>query len=140
MPPAGAGFELGDRGLNKVLERRVFPAGGIVFEQGQAAREMFVVLRGEVEIVSKSSAGERILLTTVRTGQIFGELAFLAKSPRTATAVTSKGCELMVLSHYVLEQKLDAADPLLRFVIAYLGDRVVKLSARIAGTGGGEKI
>ncbi len=136
MPTAGAGFGLGDRSLGKVLERRVFPAGGIVFEQGQAAREMFVVLRGEVEIVSKTAAGERILLTTVRSGQIFGELAFLAKSPRTASAITPKGCELMVLSHHVLEQKLDTADPLLRFVIAYLGERVVKLSARLSGAGG----
>lgn len=138
MPTAGSGFDLGDRSLNKVLERRVFPAGAIVFEQGQAAREMFVVLRGEVEIVSKTAAGGRILLTTVRSGQIFGELAFLAKSPRTASAVTPKGCELMALSHHVLEQKLESADPLLRFVIAYLGDRVVKLSDRVAGSGGGE--
>lgn len=138
MPSGAAGFDFGDRSLKKVLERRVFPAGGVVFEQGQAAREMFVVLRGEVEIVTKSSAGDRIPLTTVRTGQIFGELAFLARSPRTASAVTPKGCELMVLSHYVLEQKLGAADPLLRFVIAYLGERVIKLSARVSGAGDGE--
>ena len=89
-----------------------------------------------MEITSKAASCDRILLTTVRTGQIFGEVAFLAESRRTASAVTRKGCELMVLSHHVLEQKLGVADPLLRFVIAYLGERVIKLSARISASGG----
>jgi CRP-like cAMP-binding protein len=131
-------FDLGDRAFAKVLERRVFPAGAVIFEEGQSARAMFVVLRGEVEISSKGADGKPVVFTTVHTGQTFGELAFLAQSPRTASAVTPKGCELTVLSHEILRKKLEGADPILRFLITYLASRVVDLSRRVTeGSGKG---
>ena len=71
-------FTLGDRGLNKVLERRVFAKGALIFEEGHNAREAFVILRGEVEIISRSKAGEFVILTTLNKGQLFGELALMA--------------------------------------------------------------
>lgn len=124
-------FDLGDRAFNKVVERRVLAPGEMIFEEGQAARAMFVVLRGEVDIVAKDAQGQPVLLTSVRTGQTFGELAFLTESTRTASAVTAKGCELMVLSHEVLRKKMESADPVLRFLITYLASRVVDLSKRV---------
>jgi CRP/FNR family cyclic AMP-dependent transcriptional regulator len=124
-------FDLGDRAFNKVLERRVFAAGDVIFEEGQPARALFVVLRGEVDIITKAADRRLILLTTVQTGQTFGEIAFLTESPRTASAITPKGCELMVLSHEVLRKKMESTDPVLRFLITYLASRVVDLSKRV---------
>lgn len=126
-----ASFDLGDRAFNTVIERRVFSAGDTIFTEGQAARALYVVLRGEVDILAKGNVGKPVLLTTVQTGQTFGELAFLTESNRTASAVTPKGCELMVLSHEVLRKKVDNADPVLRFLITYLASRVVDLSKRV---------
>src|SRR4051812_35499343 len=103
-------FDLGDRAFTKIFERRTFAAGDVIFQQGQAARELYIVLRGEVEIVSKGKGGTEIPLTTVKTGQIFGELSFLAESGRTAAAISAKGCELLVLNHEVLKRKLEEAD------------------------------
>lgn len=124
-------FDLGDRAFNKVLERRVFGPGDMIFEEGQTARAIYVVLRGEVDIFSKGPNGKEVQLTKVLAKQTFGELAFLTGSPRTASARTEKGCELMVLSQEVLRKKVNDADPVLRFLISYLASRVVDLSKRV---------
>ena len=130
MEKAKSVFNLSDRAFAKVLERRPFPAGAAIFQEGQAAREAFVILRGEVDIVTKNSAGERVTLTTLKTGQMFGELALMADMKRTASAIARGPCEVMALSQDLLKRKLDEADPLLQFWISYLSERVIELSKR----------
>ena len=108
------------------------------FVQGRRRGEQEVVvldlltgeLRGEVDIVSTNAKRERVVLTTLGKGQLFGDLALMAESRRTASAIARTPCELMALSQDVLKKKLEAADPLLRFWVAYLGERVIALSKR----------
>jgi len=59
-----------------------FKAGEIIFREGDPAQEMYVVQKGTVEI----RLGNR-LLDTVRERSIFGEMALIDRSPRSATAV-----------------------------------------------------
>lgn len=132
MKHSGDRFSLGDQAFAKVLERRTFPAEAVIFAEGDIAREAFVILRGEVDIVSTNANKERVVLTTLSKGQLFGDLALMADSRRTASAVARAPCELMALSQEVLKKKLEVADPLLRFWIAYLGERVIALSKRAA--------
>ncbi len=131
MTQKGLDFSLGDRGLNKVLERRVFAKGVLIFEEGHNAREAFVILRGEVEIVARGKSGQIVVLTTLNKGQLFGELALLADSRRTASARAGNDCEILVISQEVLKKKLTDADPLLQFWIGHLADRVIDLSKRV---------
>jgi CRP-like cAMP-binding protein len=127
----GLDFSLGDRGLNKVLERRAFAKGVLIFEEGHNAREAFVILRGEVEIVARGKSGQLVVLTTLNKGQLFGELALLADSRRTASARAGDDCEILVISQDVLKKKLAVADPLLQFWIGHLADRIFDLSKRV---------
>ncbi len=130
MKKEGDRLALGDQAFAKVLERRAFPAEAVIFTEGDAAREAFVILRGEVDIVSTNAKRERVVLTTLGAGQLFGDLALMAESRRTASAIARTPCELMALSQDILKKKLEAADPLLRFWVAYLGERVIALSKR----------
>ena len=61
---------------------RDFKAGEVIFIQGDAARELFIVQSGEVEI----RLGNRLLETVSQYG-IFGEMALIDAAPRSATAV-----------------------------------------------------
>jgi CRP/FNR family cyclic AMP-dependent transcriptional regulator len=118
--------------FKKVMERKVYPAGATIFREGESATTAFVVLRGDVAITTVNAQGKSIHLTDIKVGQIFGELALMqAGMNRTATASTAQGCELMLISHASLKEKLDAADPFLRFWMQYLSERVVDLSKRV---------
>jgi CRP/FNR family cyclic AMP-dependent transcriptional regulator len=61
---------------------RSFSKGDAIFREGEQGDEFFVVVRGKVEIRSAN----RLLETVGATG-IFGEMALIDDSPRSATVV-----------------------------------------------------
>ena len=118
--------------FKKVLERKVFPAGATIFREGDRAMTAYIVLKGKVQIVTRTAAHEAVTLTECGEGALFGELALMTPdSTRTATAETGEGCELMVVSQAKLRERLDSADPFVRYWVEYLSRRVIDLSKRI---------
>jgi CRP/FNR family cyclic AMP-dependent transcriptional regulator len=126
-------FKLSEQSFRKVLDREAFSPGATIFREGQQASRAYILLRGEVEIVTTTAAGQQITLTTVHKGQFFGELALMSDSNRTASAITRTGCEVLYIEQDKLTQKLGDADPFLRYWIQYLSQRVIDLSKRVLG-------
>ena len=58
---------------------------------------LMAVLAGTVKISVLSADGREIVLTLMREGDIFGEVALLDGHPRTADATAMTDCELMVI-------------------------------------------
>jgi CRP-like cAMP-binding protein len=75
------------------VETRLFKAGSIIFHQGDAASEMFVIKSGAVRI----QLGNRTL-SELPTESIFGEMALIDNEPRSATAVAITDVELVPVS------------------------------------------
>ena len=70
-----------------------FQDGHVIFKEGSNGDWIYVVEEGEVEI-SKIVDGKRIVVETLKEGDIFGEMAYIDKTPRSATA-TAKGKTLV---------------------------------------------
>lgn len=115
--------------VKQVLDRKVYPAGSTIFAEGDRGTHAYILLRGDVGIYSQFGTPTQRLLTKMKAGQMFGELALMADEKRTATAYSESGCELMSISQDNLEKKLRDADPFLRYWIEYLSKRVIDLSA-----------
>ena len=62
------------------LRRRMFPAGSVVFEQGDPASDFYIVVDGGAEVI-----GNGAVLATLGPGDSFGEIALMQDVPRTAT-------------------------------------------------------
>ncbi len=94
-------FELLDEddriALAKVIDEMKIPAGHTLFQAGDPGDSLFIVQSGEVELFIKDTAGQKIVLTTANTGDMFGELAMLDSGPRTATAHALTDTEVLVL-------------------------------------------
>jgi len=69
---------------------RHFKAGEVIFNQGDAAEELYVIKSGTVEI----RLGNRVL-DTLPELSIFGEMALIDRSPRSATAVATTDATLV---------------------------------------------
>ena len=124
-------FEI--RGLShKIFPRKVFTPGAVIFRKGEAGLHAFIVLRGEVEILGRGGADKITRLATIGAGELFGEQSLLNHSKRTASALTTSGCELLIVDQKQIEQKLDKADPFLRAWINILSDKIVELSKRVS--------
>ena len=63
---------------------RSFSSGEVIFKEGDAAQELFVIQRGQVEIRRSGR-----LLDTLPERSIFGEMALIDHAPRAATAVAA---------------------------------------------------
>ena len=83
--------------LERVLERRVFPAGQRVFTFGEPGDSMYIVGTGSVELFVKDDAGSKIVLTVANAGDFFGELSLFDGGARTATAESLEESDLFVL-------------------------------------------
>lgn len=69
---------------------REFKAGEIIFRQGDAASELFVVQSGTVDIM----LGNR-LLASLSDHDVFGEMALIDAAPRSATAMAKTDVRLV---------------------------------------------
>ena len=84
---------------------KLYPDGAVIFREGDAGAEMFIVQEGQVEI-SSTIDGERAVLGVVEKGQFFGEMALFDDKPRSATAVVKGSARLMVLSRSTVKDRL----------------------------------
>jgi len=76
--------------ISKFAYERSFEANEFVFETGQPGAAMFIIKEGEIKIVKKSDNDEYLEIAVLQSGDIFGELALLDSSPRSAGALASK--------------------------------------------------
>ena len=74
-------------------EQITVAAGQPVFREGDPAHELFVVLEGSVDLL----VGAQIV-ETVQPGGLFGELALVESSPRTATAIAKTDAKLVPIN------------------------------------------
>jgi uncharacterized membrane protein len=99
--------------LAEVIDFEKLPEGKTLFQAGEPGESLFIVRSGEVELFIKDTAGQRIVLTVARAGDMFGELSLLDAGPRTATAVALTDTELLVLDRddllLLFQKKPDAA-------------------------------
>jgi CRP/FNR family cyclic AMP-dependent transcriptional regulator len=107
---------LGDedrRALAEVVDLVKLEDNQTLFRAGEPGESLFLVRAGEVELFIKDTAGQKIILDIVRSGDFFGEIALLDAGPRTATAMALTRVELIELDRddliLLFSKKPDAA-------------------------------
>jgi CRP-like cAMP-binding protein len=69
--------------------------GTIVIREGELATNFFMIARGKVAIYKGEGPNRRIELARLGEGSIFGEMALITQSPRTATVEATDDVELL---------------------------------------------
>jgi len=68
---------------------RAFNKGDVIFKEGDPGDEMFVVIKGVVDL----RVGKKTVMT-LEADEVFGEMALVDHQPRSASAVAATDCEL----------------------------------------------
>ena len=71
---------------------QTFAAGETIFTEGSTGREMYVVLEGSVDILVGN-----MTLDVTGPGGVFGEMALIDSSARSATAIAKDDCTLALV-------------------------------------------
>ena len=70
-----------------------FQAADVIFHEGSEGHDFYVVLEGEVDIIHNNH-----ILFTLGPGEIFGEMAIIDSTIRSADAVAKTACKLAVVN------------------------------------------
>ena len=71
--------------LAKSLPVEQISVGQRVVSEGDAAREMFVVVSGELEVLTRTATGSEVRVAMLGPGDWFGEMAIVDVQPRSAS-------------------------------------------------------
>ena len=74
------------------------PAGATIVEEGDLGDELYVIVRGTVEVLQTGADGVARPLKALQDGDFFGEIALVDNIPRTATVRARSACLLLVLA------------------------------------------
>ncbi len=83
--------------LAELCRQRRFAAGEVVFSEGDAGDALFVLARGDVEVVAKAPGGERVL-AVLAPPTAFGEMSLVDREVRSATVRAKTACVALQLS------------------------------------------
>jgi CRP-like cAMP-binding protein len=97
--------------------------GDIIFEEGSSGDWIYVVESGAVEI-SKIMHGEKEVLLELGPGEIIGELGFITKMPRTATARAIGDTTVGIIDPISFEQEFNRLSPDFQAVLISLATRL----------------
>jgi len=81
--------------LASVSQRRTLRRGEILFERGQSAENLYIVLTGHLKLVIPSDAGQEKILEFLEPGDVFGECVLLPDHRWIATAQALAPCRLL---------------------------------------------
>ena len=82
---------------------KFFPAGTLLFEEGQPCSGMYIIQSGRVRLF-KRVGGEKITIDLLEAGDFFGEMACLLNQPRSICAVVEEDSKILVVEPEVLEE------------------------------------
>lgn len=104
--------------VSKLLQAQKVRRGSVIAEEGDVADRMYFISEGEV--------GIRLKHETVYLGEgsFFGELALINQSPRTATVVAERDCQLLVLESGALQHLMDKDEALAKKIFEEARERV----------------
>jgi EAL domain-containing protein (putative c-di-GMP-specific phosphodiesterase class I) len=100
-----------------------FPAGHLIFQEGDEGDCVYIVESGEVRITAWTAQHEEVQIGLISAGEMFGEMALIDQSPRMASATAQTEVELMVVPRDYFESRIGAADPLIRLCMKLLMQR-----------------
>jgi len=109
---------------------KVYEDGECICRQGEPGDCMYVVQKGELEVVLDDPNGE-ILLSVLKPGDVFGEMALFTRQPRSATVRTRGKARVLTIDKRTFLRRVHE-DPSLAFrILQKMSQRIEELNEQL---------
>jgi CRP/FNR family transcriptional regulator, cyclic AMP receptor protein len=98
---------------------KYFKKGDFIFRQGDPGDVMYALIDGEIEI---NVDGTRI--STVKQGEVLGEMALIDKKPRSATAMALSDCKVVVINEQRFNFLMQQTPMFVTQIMKVMSDRI----------------
>jgi len=107
-----------------------FPKGTVLFHEGEAGKEMFVLQAGRV-VITKTVRDTVQILAALGPGEFFGEMALISNRPRNATATVDEPARVLVIDPKTFEGMIRGNSEIAVRMIKKLAERLDSADAQI---------
>jgi CRP-like cAMP-binding protein len=109
---------------------RVYSDGEIIFKEGDIGESMYVIQDGTIHIIKKAASGE-VIIATLKSGEVFGEMALFDRLPRSASARASGEARVLSIDKKKLFSSINR-DPTLVFkLLDSMSQRIRKIDEEL---------
>ena len=99
-----------------------FGAGEVIVREGESGDTLFIIRRGDAEVLLKAANGQERRVNTLRRPQFFGEMSLLTGDPRSATIRALTDVEVLEMNREgfmrLFKERPEAADAIGEIVAA----------------------
>lgn len=103
-----------------------FEPGQFIIGEGEASTQVFVLIDGSAEVVSRD-----VTVGEIKPPELFGEIGFLLNQPRTASVVATTACTVQVVDTEAFVELIKVNPPLFMSLASTLAGRIVDLNDRV---------
>lgn len=118
-----------------IVNEMQFKDGDYIFKEGSYGDWIYVILSGQVEI-SKYCRGQKVIVETLKEGDVFGEMSFVDKTPRSASAIAKGNVSLGIVDRDLLDHEYNKLSQDMRMVFRALVKRLRETTAKISAFSG----
>lgn len=112
--------------IEHLSKRLTFKKGEYIFKKGMPRDDAFIIVDGNVAIITSSVSGAEQIASMLSEGDIFGEMALMEPGERTAAARAVADTEVYAISRAAIKDRMTNLDPVLGTLFALLVDRYRK--------------
>lgn len=121
--------------LSDYVSIYAIPEATGVFEEGSKDLYMGIIVNGTVDIIKRDAEGRQRTIASLKRGSVFGELALIDRSPRSATAFAATDITLIVLTEekfiQLAHDKSRLAFDILHRIATLVSQRLRQTSSRL---------
>ena len=111
----------------EIATEETYQDGQIIFQEGSSGDWIYVIQSGKVEI-SKKVGGQKVVIEVLQPGEIFGELGFISKAIRSATAQAVGETAIGIIDRSYLDQEFNKLSSGFQQILRSLATRLKKAS------------
>jgi len=82
--------------------RLTFPKSRTLITQGQIESSLYILLSGEVKVIREPHPG--VTLAVLKPGDVFGEVSFLEKKPRTTSVIALEESTVLKMDGQMIQR------------------------------------
>lgn len=114
------------------VEVRTYQPGEAVVSEGEPGDAFYAITAGAATVVKENAAGMSVELAVLGDGMFFGEFAYFAGTPRTASVIAKSTLEVLEIGRQSLERLIQEHPRVKQALRKFYSDRVLQNLLRIS--------
>lgn len=110
--------------LTSLMTERVYKKGENILIQNEKGDSLYIILEGKVKVVLYGDKGREIILSILKDGDFFGEMALLDEDVRSAYVITLEKTRVLMLPREVFLDWLNRHPAFAIKLLKYLSNRL----------------